>query len=97
MQIKAVHFSELRSAVDLIRSIVGLPGFDWTDPTLAPEITPARVVYLSDIRTALDQACLASVPPQPLPVYADPTITPGITVIKAAHVNDLRLAVNSFN
>jgi hypothetical protein len=97
MQIKAVHFIELRSAVDLVRSIVGLPGFDWTDPTLTPEITPARVVYLTALRTALDQAYLASVPPQPPPVYTDPTLAPGITIIKADHVNDLRRAVNSFN
>ena len=92
--IKAVHFTELRSAVDNVRLAVGLATFEWTDPILAPEVTPARVVYLTDLRTALNQAYVAA--NAVLPIYTDPIVLPGATVIKVVHITELRSAVVAF-
>ncbi|PYM92880.1 MAG: hypothetical protein DME04_13985 [Candidatus Rokuibacteriota bacterium] len=92
--IKAVHFTELRSAVDNVRLAVGLATFEWTDPILAPEVTPARVVYLTDLRTALNQAYVAA--NAVLPTYTDPIVLPGATVIKVVHITELRSAVVAF-
>jgi uncharacterized repeat protein (TIGR03803 family) len=87
--IKAVHITELRGAIDTLRShYPGLGAFGWTDPTLTPGGTPIKRQHLLDLRTALDQSYTAAGKTH-LP-YADATITAGTTPIKASHLTELR-------
>jgi hypothetical protein len=87
--VKAVHITELRTAIDRLRQARGLAPFAWTDRTLAPGITPARAVHVTELRTALDQAYQAS--RQAPPTYVDPALAR--TTIKKVHLDELRAAV----
>lgn len=88
--VKAVHFTELRTAVNAMRASAGLAAQVFTDPTLSGAIG-VKAVHLTQLRTALDQARstlgLSAIG------YADPTITVNSTTVKAAHVTELRNGV----
>jgi hypothetical protein len=86
--IKSAHITELRAAIDTLRSRNGLSAFDWTDPTLTPGVTVVKRVHFIELRTALSQAYEAA--GQPAPTFTDSLITAGATVIRAIHLNDLR-------
>lgn len=86
--IKSAHITELRSAIDTLRSRNGLSAFGWTDPTLTPGVTVVKRVHFIELRTALSQAYQAA--GQPAPTFTDSVITAGATVISAIHLNDLR-------
>jgi hypothetical protein len=88
--IKAAHVNELRTAVNAVRALAGLPAYPFTDPSLAPGATVSRL-HIADLRAALDPArstlgLLAA-------SYEDPTLTAGATVVRAVHVSDLRSGV----
>jgi hypothetical protein len=87
--VKAVHFDQLRQAVNAVRAAAGLGSASFTDPTLIG-MTVKRV-HLLELRTSLDQA-RANLGLSAL-TYTDPTITAGTTFIKAQHVTDLRNGV----
>ncbi|HSB82840.1 MAG TPA: hypothetical protein VLM91_29030, partial [Candidatus Methylomirabilis sp.] len=90
--IKAVHFTELRTAINAVRGKVGLGTFAWskTAPAIGGSIIKE---HLTDLRTALDQAYTkAGKTHQP---YSDPTITAGTTPIKASHLTELRTFVRN--
>ena len=89
--IKAVHFTELRERIDLLRTAAGLDPFSWTDPVLTPGVTPVRLIHLLQLRQALAEAYTAS--GRPAPTYANPASTRGTTPIRAAHLTELRTAV----
>jgi hypothetical protein len=92
--IKAVHFTDLRAAINTLRSrYAGLGAFTWTDSTLTVHSSPVKRVHLTDLRTALNQAYTAA--GRTTPSYTDPTPVVGQTLIKATHVNELRTAVQS--
>jgi hypothetical protein len=85
--IKQTHVLQLQSAINGVRSAVGLPPFSFTAIGSPPVV---RTIYLTELRTALANARAAvQLPPAS---YTDPTLAPG-TVIKAAHVNELRSGV----
>lgn len=88
--VRAVHFTELRSAVNSIRTAVGLAPAVWTDPTLVAGTTLVKASHLTEIRTALNQAYQAA--GLPLPIYSDSIPT----IIRASHVNELRAAARGF-
>jgi hypothetical protein len=87
--IRAVHFTELRGRIDVLRVTHGLVPFPWTESDLAPGSIITRA-HLTDLRTALQQAYAAagSTPP----TFAE-TITSGVTLVRAAHLEELRDAV----
>jgi len=87
--IKAVHFVELRTAIDAVRARVGLPPFVYTDRVLAARSSLVRAVDLVQLRTALAQSYSAF--SQTL-AFRD-AIVAGQTVVKAAHLTELRAAV----
>ena len=87
--IKAVHITELRSAIDSLRELNRLPAFAWTDSTITPGTTPISAVHVLELRTALDEVYQAL--ERPLPVYSYPTIVAGRTVT-ALDVGELRAA-----
>ncbi len=85
---KAVHLTELRTAVNAMRAAAGLTASTFTDPTITAESTTIKDEHITELRTALD-AARAAIGLSSL-VYADPTITPQSTLLKAAHVAQLR-------
>jgi hypothetical protein len=91
--VKAVHVTELRQAIDTLRSRWGLAAFAWTDPALAVRSTPVKAQHLTDLRTALNHTYTKA--GRTVPTYTDPTLTARVTLIKASHANELRSAVRS--
>lgn len=63
----------------------------FTDPTLAPGVTPIKVVHITDLRTRINAVRAA----RNLSAYewTDPTLTAGSTVVKAVHVLEMRTAL----
>ena len=89
--VKAVHFTELRTRVDALRSAAGLARFSWSDPALRVGVTPVRRVHLLELRSALAQAYRAS--GRASPRWTDTSPTTGPTPIRALHLTELRAAV----
>ena len=93
--IKVVHITELRGAVDSLRTRTGLPLFEWTDATVVSGSTPARRIHVMDLRTALVEVYQAL--GRGAPSFTDATISVGVTVIRADHINQLRSAAQALN
>jgi len=85
--ITAVDITDLRSAIDTVRSRLKAPAVQWTNAIVATVII--RAFDLSELRTALtDTYVMAG--KTPLPQYTDPTLVPGQTVVRAVHVNEIQ-------
>ena len=84
--IKAVHFAELRLAVDSVRSAAGMNGAAWTDANLVG--APVKAVHMTEMRNSLSQA-LTSLGAA-TPAFSDSPVTAGVTPIKKAHIEELR-------
>jgi Big-like domain-containing protein len=89
--IKAAHVLELRTAIDNLRAVSGLPGYSWSDPALTVKSTTAARAHFLDLRSALAPLCAAA--PGKCVGYTDVTLSSGHTVIKAIHINELRANV----
>ena len=89
--VRAVHFTELRTRIDALRSSAGLPRFSWTDPVLRAGVTPVRRVHLLELRSALAEAYSAL--GRSAPRWTDASPVSGTTPIRAMHVTELRAAV----
>ena len=89
--VRAVHFTELRTRIDGLRTAAGLGGFAWTDPVLTAGVTPVRLVHLLELRSALAAAYAAT--GRPVPRWTDAAPVGGTTPIRAAHLMELRAAV----
>ena len=88
--VRAVHFTELRTRIDALRSAAGLGRFAWTDPVLRPAVTPVRLAHLLDLREALGEAYAAE--GRAAPDWTDAAPAGGATPIRAAHLMELRAA-----
>jgi hypothetical protein len=88
-KVKAAHLTQLRQAVNAMRTAAGLSAATFTDPVL----TNVRVkrAHVQELRNALNPA--RSALGLSALVYTDPTLTAGTTRIKAAHVQELRNGV----
>ena len=89
--IKAIHFTELRSRIDVLRAGTGLAAYGWTDSVVTAGATPVRLVHLLELRTALE-AVYASAR-LPVPPWTDTVTAAAETPIKAVHLMELRAAV----
>ena len=89
--LKAVHFIELREAVNAVRVPCRLPPVSWTDPVIIPHVTPVKALHLTELRAALMEAYTAC-GPTPVPTYTD--VVRAGTPVRAVHVTELRDAVN---
>ena len=89
--VRAIHFMELRTRIDLLREAAGLGRHRWTDPVLRAGVTPVRLVHLSELRSAAAAAYEAA--GRPVPRWTDPAPTRGNTPIRAVHLTELRAAV----
>ena len=90
-QVKAIHFTELRERIDLLRYRAGLAPFAWTDPVLIARVTPVSLSHLLDLREALTAAYRTS--GRTAPVFTDMVPASGTTPIRAVHLMELRAAV----
>jgi hypothetical protein len=83
--VKAVHLTELRSAVNLVRAAAGLGPFSFTNPT----VTAVRVkaVHITELRSALNAA--RATLGLPAIGYAN-TLTAGVSVIRAIDFDEIR-------
>ena len=89
--VKAVHFTELRTRIDALRSAAGLGRFVWTDPELRTAVTQVRRVHLLELRSALAEAYWAE--GRTVPRWTDASLAAGTTPVRAVHVTELRAAV----
>lgn len=85
--VKAQHLTELRPAIDAVRTCAGLPGAAWGPaPQVGGTILAAHVQELRDQLAPALQAL-------GLPALAAETLVPQSTMIKKAHIQELRDAV----
>ena len=89
--VKAIHFTELRERIGLLRVAAGLEPFPWADPILAAGVTPVRLSHLLDLREAL--AAVYGALGREAPVHTDSAAAAGTTPIRAVHLMELRAAV----
>lgn len=89
--VKAVHVTELRTAVAAVRDLADLSAFSFTNPTITPGSTTVQAIDWAELRTALNDA--RSTLALPAVSFTDPTLTPQATPIRAAHVLELREGV----
>lgn len=87
--VKAAHISQLRTAVNAVRTLASLGGGSYTDPTLTVNVTMVKAAHINDLRTAID-AARSNLTLSALS-YAE-TIT-STTTIKASHITELRNGV----
>jgi hypothetical protein len=88
--VKVVHVTELRQAVNIMRTAAGLgaaPPF--TDSMLTG--INVKAVHLQELRNALNPARAAFA--LPAIGYTDPSLVTGSTLVKAAHFQELRNGV----
>jgi hypothetical protein len=89
--IKAIHITELRTAINTLRTLAGLSAFSFTDSSLTVGVTTIKAAHINELRTALS-AVFTALGFTPA-TYTDPTLVAGTTVVKAVHVQDLRTGV----
>jgi RHS repeat-associated protein len=87
--VRAVHITELRSAVNQYRAAAGLGAATWTDTSLSGGAI--RAVHISELRTRLNEARVAL--GYAAATFTDPTLTVGSTAIRAVHLTELRAAI----
>jgi Fibronectin type III domain len=88
--VKATHITQLRTAVNAVRTLASLGAGSYTDPSLTVNVTPAKAAHINDLRTAID-AARSNLTLTALS-YGE-TVTGGATSIKASHITELRNGV----
>jgi len=89
--VKAIHFTELRDAIDTLRTRFGVAVFTWTDATVVVGVTGVKAVHLTELRAALNDVYVAA--GRTAPTYTDAVIAGGVTVITATLIAELRAGV----
>jgi len=51
--IKAVHLTQLRTALDQARAALGLSPLPYTDPTIIPGSTIVKTAHIADVRNGV--------------------------------------------
>ncbi|RJQ48256.1 MAG: hypothetical protein C4538_04135 [Nitrospiraceae bacterium] len=87
-ELKAIHITELRNAVNLLRNKRGFGSYNWTDPTLTSQSSIIRGTHITELRNTIDQAIGAQ-------SWTDNPIQPEITIMKAIHIQELRDAIEN--
>lgn len=83
-RVRAVHLTEIRTAVNAVRAAAGLSLMSWTDPN--PAGIAVKAVHITQLRSALAAALSAL---GKTAAFTDPTLTPGMP-IRAVHFQELR-------
>lgn len=84
--VKAVHITELRSAIDAVRWLALLPSATYGETPAAG--APVKPAHILEMRANLDAAL--AVLGATIPSYTDSTLASGGTVIRKAHIQQLR-------
>lgn len=87
--IKAVHLTELRTAINSIRTRYALPAVIWPSGPIS-STTVVRAVHLTELRSAL--AAVYTAAAIAVPTWSPATIVPGTTVVAAAQITQVRSA-----
>lgn len=87
--IKAVHVSELRQAVNAVRTAAARAPATWTDPSLLG--VTVKAVHVQEMRNNLDPALTAL--GFSSSSYTDPNLVQGSTNVLKIHVDELRQRV----
>ena len=88
--VQTTHITQLRTAVNAVRTLASLGAGSYTDPTLTAGVTLVKAAHINDLRGALDEARETLV----LPVISyGETVTAATTTVKASHFSELRLGV----
>jgi hypothetical protein len=87
--IKAQHITELRQAIDAVRTLANLSAASWTNTIQSGVLVHA--IDVQELRTNLDQA--RSTLNLSAASYTDQPLTAGAMLIKKVHLDELRLAV----
>jgi hypothetical protein len=92
-QIKAVHVTELRTAVNAVRATANFPAVSWTDDPLQSQITVVKAAHVEQLRTKLDEARLGL--GFTTGGYTDSPLATGAagTNVKKVHIDELRQRV----
>jgi hypothetical protein len=88
--IRTIHVTELRGAIDTLRTRQGLAAFGWTDAVIALNATVVKRTHLAELRSAL--AAVYTARGLSAPVWTDAAIAPNATPIRAVHIAELRAA-----
>ena len=91
--VKLLHLTELREAIETLRTRHGLTAAVWTDPDPVASVTVVKAAHLNELRTALNQVYTAA--GQTPPAYTRPVISGQATIIAAVDITELRAAVVS--
>jgi hypothetical protein len=86
--VQGVHITELRNAVNLVRTASGLGATTFTDPS--PGGVFIQALHITELRSALNSARITLGLP---PATFTNTLTPGTTVIKAVDMTEIRNGV----
>lgn len=97
-RMKAVHVTEIRSAINTMRRFYGMLNRNWSEALIAGQ-TNVRAVHIQELRDAVDEirTFVNGFHPQnttnfiPRVMWTDASLT-GVA-IKAQHINELRTAV----
>jgi hypothetical protein len=89
-RVKAVHLTELRTAVNALRSTAGLSPATFTDPSLGIG-SGIRKVHIEELRAAIVAARTAL--GLSMLSFADPSLTAQSTSVKALHIQQFRAAL----
>jgi hypothetical protein len=88
--VKAVHLTQIRQAINALRTTAGLTAAAFTDPVLNSSIR-VKAAHVQELRTALTAARtalgLSTIN------YTDPTLVAGTTKVRALHIQELRSGV----
>lgn len=87
--VKAVHLTELRTAVNTLRTRYALPVVTWPSGAITSG-TVIQAVHLTELRSALADVYIAAA--IAVPTWSPATITGGTTVITAAQITQVRAA-----
>lgn len=89
--IKAIHLSEVRDAVNMMRIKAGLTAVSWTDAA-SPGLA-VKAGHVTELRNALTPALTALMRSA---VYTDPSLAAGVAM-KAVHIQEIRDYTKTFS
>lgn len=87
--VKAIHFDEMRTKVNALRSSRGMTAAAWTDPTLTTGSTVIKASHLQQIRDALAQVYAAD--GLAAPAYTNSNLASG--PIRGVDITETRAAI----
>jgi len=89
--VKAVHITQLRTAIATLRARYGLLTVAWTDGSLVAGTTSVKAVHITELRTAI--AALRVRYGLGAASWTDASLVAGVTPVKVVHVTELRTAL----